>query len=357
MPSVNPYGRLNCILPPHILRNVAKNGSGPQKNIALRTLALDTTQRTMRMSHALVKRGAHRPLLETTAPKDQRTIYSAADGTDLPGTVVRSEGQDKSSDPAVDEAYAGLGATFDFYAEVFHRNSIDDQGLHLDATVHYGEKYDNAFWNGAQMVFGDGDDTLFNRFTICVDVIAHELTHGVTGDEVDLVYLGQSGALNESISDVFGSMVKQYSASPRQSVADADWLIGQGLLKNPKNALRSMKRPGTAYSDPVLGDDPQPDHMSKYVRTSEDNGGVHINSGIPNRAFYEVSAAIGGFSWEKAGRIWYGTVRDKTLRSHANFASFARHSATVAQRLYGRDSKEHKAVIDGWGKVGIEIKP
>ena len=344
---------IHCILPPHILRNIAKNGSSPQKNIALRTLALDTTARTARLTYALPTRAVRRPV--DGAPKVQRTIYTCSRGTSLPGKVVRCEGQEKTSDPAVDEAYDGLKATFDFYAEVLNRNSIDDDGLHLDATVHYDEDYDNAFWNGSQMVFGDGDGTLFNRFTISLDVIAHELTHGVTADEVNLIYLNQPGALNESISDVFGSLVKQYAAGPKQTVKDADWLIGKGLLKNPKNALRSMKSPGTAYSDPVLGDDPQPDHMSKYVSTNEDNGGVHINSGIPNRAFYEVAMALGGHAWEKAGRIWYGTVRDKTLRSHASFASFARHSATVAGRLYGHTSVERKAVIEGWGKVGIEI--
>ena len=344
------------ILPPHVLRSIAKNGSDKQRDTALRTLALDTTARTSRLLLAVPRRAARRPLVEAIAPRAQRTIYNAGRRTELPGIVVRSEGQEKTADSAVDEAYDGLKATFDFYAEVLHRNSIDDEGLHLDATVHYDVDYDNAFWNGVQMVFGDGDGTLFNRFTICLDVIAHELTHGVTADEVNLTYLGQSGALNESVSDVFGSLVKQYSASPRQTVATADWLIGQGLFKNTKNALRSMKKPGTAYSDPILGQDPQPDHMSRYVSTSEDNGGVHINSGIPNRAFYEVAATLGGSAWEKAGRIWYGTVRDRTLRSHASFASFARHTATVARRLYGRASAEHKAVLEGWGKVGIEIR-
>jgi len=346
---------IHCILPPHILRNIAKKGTDKQRDMALRTLALDTTSRTNRVTHALLRSAGRRPIVDVMIPKVQRTIYSAAEGTELPGSVLRSEGQGRVSDPSVDEAYDGLKATFDFYAEFFHRNSIDDNGLHLNATVHYDHDYDNAFWNGEQMIFGDGDGTLFNRFTIALDVIAHELTHGVTASEANLTYLGQSGALNESVSDVFGSLVKQYSATPRQSVATADWSIGKGLLKNPNSALRSMNKPGTAYSDPVLGTDPQPDHMSKYVRTYEDNGGVHINSGIPNRAFFEVASALGGYAWERAGRIWYGTLRDKSLRPHASFASFARHTAAIAQTLYGTGSAEHKAVQDGWGKVGIEI--
>ena len=188
----------------------------------------------------------------------QRTVYDGGGAETLPGRVVRNEGQGASADVAVNEAYDGLGATFDFYRDILDRNSIDDEGLHLDATVHYGQQYDNAFWNGQQMVFGDGDGDLFNRFTIALDVIGHELTHGVTGDEAGLVYVGQPGALNESISDVFGTLVKQYAR--HEDVAKADWLIGAGLFTARVHgvALRSMKAPGTAFDDPVLGHDEQP---------------------------------------------------------------------------------------------------
>src|SRR4029079_944922 len=137
------------------------------------------------------------------------------------------------------------------------------------------------------------------------------LTHGVTQDEAQLVYSNQSGALNESLSDVFGSLIKQFSLN--QTADQADWLIGAGLLTKQVNgvALRSMKAPGTAYNDPVLGKDPQPAHMKDYVNTISDNGGVHINSGIPNHAFYLIATQIGGNAWEKAGQIWYLTLRDK----------------------------------------------
>ncbi|CAN5593734.1 hypothetical protein BH18THE1_BH18THE1_04570 [soil metagenome] len=153
--------------------------------------------------------------------------------------------------------------------------------MKLDSTVHYGEDYNNAFWNGTQMVYGDGDGEIFQRFTKSIDVIGHELTHGVTQYEAALEYEGQAGALNESFSDVFGSLVKQYSL--KQKVDKADWLIGNGLFgsKGRGIALRSMKRPGTAYDDPTIGKDPQPAHMKDYVKTTSDNGGVHINSGIP----------------------------------------------------------------------------
>jgi hypothetical protein len=205
------------------------------------------------------------------------------------------------------------------------------------------------------MVFGDGDGTYFNRFTISIDVMGHELTHGVTAHQANLVYHDQPGALNESISDCFGSMVKQYAHTPRQTSAQADWLIGAGLFTSRVTgvALRSMKAPGTAYNDKVLGKDPQPDHMSKYVVTSSDNGGVHINSGIPNKAFYLASVALGGYAWEKAGWIWYTTLCDPRLSPSAQFQDFANLTADNAGRLFG--DVEQQAVVNAWKQVGINV--
>ena len=187
------------------------------------------------------------------------------------------------------------------FKKVFSRNSIDDRGMRIDSTVHYGDCYDNAFWNGRQMVYGDGDGRIFAPFTKALDVIGHELTHGITQCEAGLNYRGQPGALNESFSDVFGCLVKQYRR--RQTAKEADWLIGEDLfLPGVKaKAIRSMKAPGTAYDDPVLGKDPQPGHMDDYVVTEEDNGGVHLNSGIPNRAFYELAMRLKGIRLGKSG--------------------------------------------------------
>jgi len=273
---------------------------------------------------------------------------------------VRAEGAPPSGDAAVDEAYDGSGATYDLYWDVYQRNSIDGSGMRLDSTVHYQQGYDNAFWNGQQMVYGDGDEDLppaqrlFNRFTISIDVIGHELTHGVTQHTGNLVYSNQPGALNESFSDVFGTLVKQRTLG--QTVDQADWLIGAGLFTaNVQGvALRSMKEPGTAYNDPVLGKDPQPGHMSGYVNTTSDNGGVHINSGIPNRAFYLTATEIGGFAWEKAGRIWYVTLRDR-IRSTTNFQQAADLTYAVAGELFGVNSLEQMAVKNGWAGVGITV--
>lgn len=339
------------IVPPHILDAIATNGTEAQRAHAKELLAIDTHMRIQRTAQAIAGRwGA----LQGVGPAHKnRLIYSAANNTTLPGTLVRSEGDPPSGDAAVDEAYDGLGATFDLYWDVYKRNSIDDHGMDLVGTVHFGRDYDNAFWNGSQMVFGDGDGNLFNRFTIAIDVMGHELTHGVTGGTAALEYHDQPGALNESISDVFGSLVKQYSLG--QTASEADWLIGAGLLGPSVNgvALRSMKAPGTAYDDPVLGKDPQPDHMSHYVHTSSDSGGVHINSGIPNKAFYLAAIAIGGNSWEVAGNIWYRTLLDSRLSSKAQFQDFANLTVENAGKLY--DESVEEAVVRAWHDVGIDV--
>jgi len=349
---------LHCILPPHILSNLARNGSQTQREQALQHLQVDHTVRSARLNQSLM-RVAARPRRVTggslAEPSAQRSIFDARHAETEPptGSLVRSEGQEPVADQEVNEAYDGLGATFDFYLAAYDRNSIDDEGLPLKAYVHYGQDYDNAFWDGSEMVFGDGDGELFQRFTISVDVIGHELTHGVTEDEAGLVYSNQSGALNESISDVFGSLVKQYSKG--QSAAEADWLIGEGLFTAnvQGRGLRDMKNPGTAYDDDVLGKDPQPADMSGYVRTNQDNGGVHVNSGIPNRAFYLAATSLGGNAWEQAGRIWYGTIRDPRLRSTARFVSFAQLTVRNAAIGFGADAA--KAVADAWNTVGVKV--
>lgn len=285
----------------------------------------------------------------------QRTIYDAQNSMNLPGTVVRREGDPPSGDPAVDEAYDGLGAAYHFFGDVYGRNSIDDKGMPLEATVHYGQNYNNAFWNGKQMISGDGDGELFNRLTSAIDVIAKEFANGVIQAQTKLVYWQQSGALYNSIASVFACLVKQYVH--QQTADQTDWLLHAGLFtqKVKGKALFSLANPGTAYNDSVLGTDPQPAHMRDYVHTSNDNGGIHINSGIPNRAFYLVATAIGGYAWEKAGRIWYEALRDKALKPNTQFRDFARLTLTQANRLYGANSDEAQATKRGWELVGIKV--
>ncbi|CAG8865744.1 Protease PrtS [Pseudomonas fluorescens] len=343
-----------CLVPPYILNSIARNGTQSQREAAIRTKAVDNTLRAMRLSNQNIQPTKRVVQLAQSLEK-RRTVYTAKGTQTLPGTLARAEGQGATGDLAVDEAYDGLGITFDFFAQVFDRNSIDDAGMRLDATVHFGEDYNNAFWNSAQMVFGDGDGELFNRFTIALEVIGHELSHGVIEDEAQLVYFNQSGALNESVADVFGALIKQFALG--QTADQADWLIGVGLFAPGINgkALRSMRDPGSAFDDNLIGKDPQPQHMDQFVRTFEDNGGVHINSGIPNHAFYQIATRIGGHAWEKAGRIWYDALRDPRVRPDSGFLSFARVTADVAGRRHGIDSTVHQAVSEGWAAVGIVI--
>lgn len=352
---------IHCIVPPIILERIARSGSDEQRDWALRTLATDHSVRAARIQN-MSQSGAgtrRRSALDAhmRAGRPFRTIRDAREQESFTGHTVREEGNGPTGDPAVDEAYDGFGGTYEFFWKHFRRDSIDDEGMHLEGIVHYGRKFDNAFWDGQRMVFGDGDGELFNRFTASLDVIAHELAHGVTEDEAALIYIGEPGALNESMSDVFGSMVKQYVV--QQKAEDADWLIGAELLAEGVDgiALRSMREPGTAYDDRVLGKDPQPGHMDDYVETTADNGGVHINSGIPNRAFCIVATTLGGYSWERAGRIWYESLSSPRLGTKIRFSGFARITEQSAERIYGAGSDEVSAVRSGWEKVGVVAAP
>jgi Zn-dependent metalloprotease len=339
------------IVPPHLLDHLSRSGNPAVRDAACSALRMDLVHRERRV----VAAGEASPLPPADGQehaRPNRTIGDAEHHQRLPGKVVRTEGQAPVADAAANRAYDGLGDTFRFYLDVFGRTSVDGRGLPLNATVHYSRQYDNAFWDGEQMVFGDGDGEVFNDFTLSLDVIGHELTHGVTQFTAGLDYSGQSGALNESMSDVFGSLVKQYALG--QSAAEADWLIGAELLTDDVQgtALRSMKAPGTAYDDDVLGKDPQPASMDHYVETDDDNGGVHINSGIPNRAFYLVADALGGNAWERAGQIWYDVLTGGKLAHDADFAAFARLTVAAAKARYG-EGEEERAVLGAWATVGV----
>lgn len=340
------------IIPPHVLDTLAQSDDAALAGPARRTLERDSIERTHRRLTTVIGAPSVSLPKEAAENKPHRTIHDAKHKTDLPGRKVRGEGDKPGKDATVNRAYAGLGATFELFLKSYQRNSIDGSGLPMIATAHYGEKYGNAFWNGEQMVFGDGDGEIFLDFTIPVDVIGHELTHGVVQYTANLTYFGQPGALNESFADVFGSLIKQYTLG--QTASEADWLIGAGLLapRVTGKALRSMKAPGTAYDDDVLGKDPQPADMDHYVRTGRDNGGVHINSGIPNHAFYLLAEALGGNAWERAGQIWYAVLTGGQLAQDACFADFAKLTVAAARDKYG-EGEEHGAVVKAWSQVGV----
>jgi hypothetical protein len=343
----HPGSPIAAIVPPYLLQHLA-GGSEAVAEFARQTLTADGEHRSARAAgHAPAPAAP-----SAAAPAPSREVFDADYTQSLPGRSVRAEGRPATGDQAVDEAYDGFGATWKLYSEVFGRNSIDDAGMRLQGSVHYGEGYQNAFWNGTQMVFGDGDGVIFGRFTASLDVVGHELTHGVVERTANLRYSGQPGALNESVADVFGSLVSQYAAG--QTAEQADWLIGgELLLPGVKGtALRSMLHPGTAYDDPRLGRDPQPDHMSGYVKTTDDNGGVHYNSGIPNRAFALLATGLGGHAWERAGWIWYDVLTGPRITAGCDFATFAKLTVDAAVARFG-DGAEAAAVRSAWATVGV----
>jgi Zn-dependent metalloprotease len=348
------------IAPPDLLARLAESDDPERRKAAIQTLAASASMRTQRSLVTRVMREMDvdaQALGLTPPPTGQRqTVYDLENGGrgDLPGRKVREQGDPASGDAAVDEAYDGADKTYDFYKEVLERDSIDGSGLEIVSSVHYGVNFDNAFWNGVQMAYGDGSGRVFvsGGLTKAIDVIGHEITHGVTQYTAGLEYSVQSGALNESFSDVFGSLVKQYAQG--QSAEEADWLLGEGILvPELGRALRSMKEPGTAYDG-----DRQPGHMDDYVELPDDNdprndnGGVHINSGIPNRAFHLASVAIGGNAWEKAGRIWYATLAERLERKSV-FTEAAQATVEVAGELFEAGGAEQQAVEAAWREVGV----
>ena len=355
--SVDP---VRCsVIPPYILEALAVSGDPVLESSAQRTLVQDAELRRQRSAPTaapprggLEREGASVPPELGPEGTVRRTVYDARGLTRLPGVQVRAEGEPTNGDLAVDEAHDGLGSTHALWLDAYGRDSLDGRGLPLLATVHYGQRYDNAFWDGDQMVFGDGDGVIFGRFTASLDVIGHELAHGVTQYTSGLVYRGQPGALNEHISDVFGVLVVQRARA--QSAAEADWLIGADLLLPgvQGRALRSMIEPGTAYDDPRLGRDPQPAHMDDFVVTTADHGGVHLNSGIPNRAFALAAIELGGYAWERAGQVWFDAITGD-IAADCDFVTFAGLTTTAAARRYGPGSAEHRAVMGAWAAVGV----
>lgn len=285
------------------------------------------------------------------APK--REVWDAQQGSDLPGPVLaRNEGDAPTGDQEVDEAYDGAGDTYDLYASQYGRDSLDGRGMKLVSSVHVRRNFNNAYWNGIQMAYGDGDEQIFVPLTRSLSVIGHELSHGVVQFSGGLVYKDQPGALNESFADVFGVLVEQKKRG--EEAHEAHWLVGNGILAPGVNgeALRSVKAPGTAYDDPMLGRDPQPFHMDDYNATSDDNGGVHINSGIPNHAFYLVAQYLGGRAWEKAGHIWYDALQ-AVNNPHAQFAEWAEQTVAAAWIRFGAGSIEERFTRRAWKLVGV----
>jgi Zn-dependent metalloprotease len=342
--------RCSCITPPHLLQHLLQSDNATVRDAAMRTLVASSGMRAVRKVRPT--------LVGLTAPEDGwRSIWDAQHAEMKESAkFARSETGPPVSDESVNRAFDDLGTTRKFYKEVFHRDSVDGCGMRLEGYVHWSDHLNNAMWDGHAMLFGDGDGVMFSDLTGALDVVAHELTHGVTQTTAGLAYHDQPGALNESISDVFGSLVKQWSK--KQTAADADWLIGAEVFTPgfAGDALRSMKDPGHAYDNPQLGKDGQVAHMRDYLTKPDtyegDYGGVHLNSGIPNKAFYLVATNIGGHAWETPGHIWYDSLKGSSPTT--DFQEFAETTVAKALQLYGADTRG--AVQDAWEQVGIHVR-
>ncbi|PEI95299.1 bacillolysin [Bacillus pseudomycoides] len=275
--------------------------------------------------------------------------YDAKNRSTLPGTLWTDTDNvfNASRDAAAVDAHYYAGVTYDYYKNTFNRNSINDAGAPLKSTVHYGSNYNNAFWNGSQMVYGDGDGYTFTSLSGGLDVIGHELTHAVTEYSSNLIYQNESGALNEAVSDIFGTLVEYYDNR------NPDWEIGEDIYTPGQSgdSLRSMSDP-TKYGDP--------DHYSKRYTGSSDNGGVHTNSGIINKAAYLLAnggthygVTVNGIGKEKVGAIYY-RANTQYFTESTTFSQARAGLVQAAADLYGANSAEVTAVKQSYDAVGVK---
>jgi Zn-dependent metalloprotease len=351
----NKFNPIHCIIPPYMLNKLAESGN---QTIAEQAVNSNFRSHRFRSDRSFFQKASFQEktilgAVSTAAASNvlKMTVYDCKHKTSLSGArkVWDSKSKKKVIAAVVKNVIKGGQASYDCYKSAFGRNSVDNKGLPIKQFVHFDRKYDNAYWDGRQMIYGDGDGQIFGNFTGDIDIIGHELTHGVTQYEANLDYESQAGALNESFSDIFGIMIKQFYN--KQDVKKSNWLIGEKVVIGANYALRSLKAPGTAYvNHPDLGTDPQPATMDHYLNMplSDDNGGVHYNSGIPNFAFYVAAFNIGGYAWEKAGKIWYAALTDPNLSQNAKFVDVKNLTIQHAEQLFGANSPEAMAVKQGW---------
>lgn len=350
MPGSRPACDKPCgFLPPYIVEHLFENADPDVRRVAFRTIEATTEGRTRRETAAAAVLGRS----STPGIVGRRTVCDMEGRfSPLPGTPKRQEGQPDTGQPEVDEAYDNAGKTRGFYHSVLQRASLDGMGHALVASVNYGNQVANAFWDGERMIYGAGDGDLFLSFTKSLAIAAHEMTHGVLNFSSQLEYQGEPGALNESFCDAIGISVDHYAAGA--DVAAGSWFMGGEVVGPGLGSLRGFRSfsDEPAYRDhPILGTDPQPKHMRDFIDTDIDHGGVHLNSGIPNRAFYLAAQSIGGYVWDTTTKIWHEAFTS-VLNKRATFAQAADATSTVAQRRFG--DREAQAVIDAWRTVGVD---
>ena len=246
-------------------------------------------------------------------------------------------------------AHYYAGTVYDFYKGMFSRNSLDNAGMTLLSFVNYGRVYNGAFWDGYEMVYGDGDGIQFANLSGDLDVVGHEMTHGVISNTANFTYSGQSGALDESMADLFGVLIETYEKYHVMTKGTGAWVF------NPEDWVIGDQ----IYTPGIAGDslrnliDPQecgqPDNMSGYVVTSSDSGGVHTNSGIPNRAAASIAEDIG---MEKTARIYYRAM-SLYMTPSTDFVQAYNYLHQAAADLYGENGAEARAVDRAFAETGI----
>jgi len=340
------------IVPPDVLARLAKDRklTPAQRRAFARAAKLEPEWRGLRAATTRVAQLCRDTLpVATVAAAVQApvsiTVFDCEHGNVLPGRSVIQPYS--SGDDTARRTFTETTEVARFYREIFGRNSLDGEGMALMSSIHYSVDYNNAFWNGGQMVYGDGDGEIFLDFTRATDVIAHELTHGVTQFTAGLAYEGEAGGLNESMSDVFGTMFRQWRAG--QNVAAADWLIGADILGPGARArgytcLRDLADPG---ADHCLA--PQPSHFSQYRKGMD----PHESSGMPNHAFQQAAMALEGHSWEIAGRIWFQALTGPAPSPNMTMKLFANRTRTAASKLFSGRPAVRAAVDVAWKVVGL----
>ncbi|HHT7180424.1 M4 family metallopeptidase [Bacillus anthracis] len=280
---------------------------------------------------------------------DKQFHDSTSHGLGYTGYEIKSKFKSFEDKAGVD-AHVNAEKVYDYYKKTFNRNSYDNKGAKLRSVVHVGKNWNNAGWNGVYMSYGDGDGKMFIPFSASLDVVAHELTHAVTEHTANLEYQDESGALNESLSDIFGVMVDR-----------DDWETGEDIYTPDiaGDAMRSLSDPSSIPNplDPTMG---YPDHYRHYYPTPYDNGGVHINSSINNKAAYLMSEGgwhfgveVNGVGREATEKIYYRAL-SKYLTAKSNFKMMRQAALLAAEDLYGKNSKEVQAVTKAYDAVGIE---
>lgn len=335
------------IVPNKVLRRLAEEAdlSEQVRRQMVDTALVDLEVRKLRAQALQLARvsGAIAPVAAMAlAPAPSVTVYDCQHGQTLPGAPIGHP--EDSADASARRTFTETRAVADFYKQVFNRNSIDGAGMTLLSSIHFGSGYNNAQWNGAQMIYGDGDGSIFLDFTLGNDVIGHELTHGVTQHTLQLVYANESGGLNESLSDVFGSMFRQWRAG--QAVTAADWLIGKDImgpaaLAKGYTCLRDMANPAGAH---CLA--PQISHYRDYQPGMD----PHESSGVANFAFYTAAIAIGGHSWDRLGQVWYKAMTGNGAKPNLKMAAFANLTRQAAGALFPTDVA---AIDQAWKQVGL----